>query len=345
MYIQKIYFILQVLFLLLFSTFSKAQYGQDFRQGNPDYPVPEPVALQALTANSPSLLFPATVRDLAFSINSSWINNEVIRSAGIEVAPFFITNSFNLSDYLSGRLIRVLLRTRISFSSEIFSGSGLRGALGFRWMLHDDADLRSDSAFQKALIQLGSENAGIEESCSELQGESESYYSCLTEGVSNLKDYQGKIDSLREALKTSLWNRSVFECAAAILYSSLSQKLAVRQYQFYFNFALPVSTFGQNIFGLSGWVGRSEDINAYQRRGSFIERFSLGDPSHRYFVEASFAAANKFKPDYRLGIGTYYGITNGFGIQLIGSLSLMDREWTGNEARINLIFGTREIHM
>jgi hypothetical protein len=329
----------------------QAQSNIDLRQGNADYPVPDPPALLALQGNSPSLLYPSTVRDLAISLNTNRTYNSTHTYAGIEFAPILIGNEIDLSEYLSGRLIRVLLRTRISVASEISKDMGFHGAIGLRWMLHDDADIRADSTFQKKLIEWGSRIKDLVIQCesTESKGTNE-YYSCITKAVGSQYSLQQKIDSLRNALKNKFWNKSVFEIAFAAVYRSSnsqsvnSNKLEIQRYNCYMNYAFPmIGTKGQIVFGASGWLGHNDYIFPYQRQGAVIGRFCYGNISERFFLETKYAAANKFRPDWNLGIGTIMHITNGFWVKSGVGVSLLQQNLIGTEAYLSFSFGTPEI--
>jgi hypothetical protein len=327
-----------------------AQYKSAIRQGNSDYPVPVPAALEALSGDNPSILYPGTVRSLSFSLNHKLENSRQLSAAGIEVAPFLIGNYSDLSKYLSGRLIRVLLRTRISIASTITENGSSYIALGFRWMLHDDADVRSDSVFQKALIALGNKNSIFVGNCiNTVTYDSSAYKICLSEKVSRQDYLQQKIDSLREAIKDSLWNKSVFEIAAAMLYSSfeqgsLSNSLRIRQYRFFFSGSLPfLGTNGQFVFGASGWLGFDNLISDYQRKGALIIRPVYGNLNERFFIETKLISANKYKPDITLGIGAMINVANGFWLGFGTGESLLKENQMISKTYLNFSYGTPEI--
>ncbi|MEO6045934.1 MAG: hypothetical protein ABIQ57_00525, partial [Candidatus Kapaibacterium sp.] len=134
--------------IALFAMTIHAQPALDIREGNADYPIPMPAAQIAVgSERGPLFMEPSTVRNSAFAAQHIWSNGAPQLSMGAEFAPLLIGDAVDLSEYLSGRLIRVLLRTRISVAAEINNGGAnnsgtMRAALGVRWMLHDDADLR-----------------------------------------------------------------------------------------------------------------------------------------------------------------------------------------------------------
>lgn len=328
-----------------------AQSNIDLLQGNADYPVPDPAAQIALGENPLSLLYPSTVRSLSISIASGWGKHRRITTAGAEFAPILIGNRIDQAEYLSGRLIRVLLRTRISFASEISPDKGFRGALGLRWMLHDDADIRADSTFQKQLIEWAGKISGLESSCKySSEYGTEEYYSCLAKSVSSRPDMRRRIDSLRNNLKNKFWNKSVFEIALAAVYkSSGSQEgnstgLLVQSYHGFMNLAFPMMDLnGQIVFGASGWLGHSDYLQSYQHQGVLITQFCYGNVSERFFCETKFAGADKFLPDWSLGLGVMMNIANGFWIKSGIASSLLQRSLIGTEAFIRFSFGTPEI--
>jgi len=346
-----------VLFCSVLVSRSPAQSARDLRQGNADYPVPFPVALQSLQDGLPSLLSPSTVRSLSFSFAASSsprplpdarqqrfplspqspMDRHVQTSAGIEVAPFLIGAGTDLADYLSGRMMRVLLRTRVSAAFVLTPGSGFTGAAALRWMLHDDADLRSDSIFQRTLSAWGTDPS--------LR---------LDPAV------QERIDSLRDALKDSLWNRSVFELAASGVFSSPggssshnasgvvsahgASGAAMHRYHGYFVGALPLhGSSAQILIGASGWLGTADGMPEYRRRGALVVRACAGGVSERIYIESGVTGAKGYRPDVSLGLGSMLRI--GRGIWLSGGIraSLNDRAWAGQQGFFNVSFGTPEL--
>ena len=344
-------FVVLILFLILVNK-TPAQYKSALNQGNADYPVPNPVALQAINDEVPSLLCPSTVRDMSIALNFANSAHQKSVTAGIEIAPFLAGNFIDMSEYLSGRLIRVLLRTRISIASMLDQQGDPRIALGFRWMLHDDADLRADSSFQRRLMLLAQNSPGIESNCAEkYQAGSAAFKNCLSEKVSSQLYTQTRIDSLRNLMKDSLWNKSVFEIAFAMLYKSSaddlnmqSRKLRIERYHFYVNGAIPMlKSSGQIIFGAGGWLGYDSYTPGYQRKGALIVRSVYGSIYERAFIDAKLVSTNKYKPDYIIGIGAMFNLANGLWIQSGFGESLLKRSWSGTDVNLNLIFGTPEL--
>lgn len=343
---------LAVLYLCAIAGRCMGQSARDLRQGNPDYPVPEPAALISIQDNTPSLLYPSTVRTLAFSVNTIYTNGRNITAAGMEFTPLLIGNNIDQSEYLSGRLIRVLLRTRISMAATLDQGNGFHAALGLKWMLHDDADPRADSLFQRTLIKFARSSASVMKQCGTvLPGDSASFKICLTEAVSRDYNFQARIDSLRDAMKDNLWNRSVFEVAVASVYNSNQidgsrTSLGIERYQGYFNIAMPVlERNGQIIIGFGGWTGREDLSQSYHQRGSIILRGTFGGPSERFFLESKCASANTFHPDWRAGLGSMLRVANGLWMETGLSLSLLETSWIGPEFYLRFSFGTPEIRM
>jgi len=292
----------------------------DIRLVAADYPVPIPAASSALQSEGgPLFLEPSTVRSAAFSSRGVWNGDAHHLSVGAEFAPFLLGDGTTLSDYLSGRLERVWLRTRVSFAMDLSDGSGFRSALGLRWMLHDDADLRADSTFAQTVARWGS------------QGRAPNF------------------DSLRDALKEIYWNRSVFEMALAATYQGTTDvdgraAVVVRQYHGFFSAGFPMlGRSGQIQFGASGWGGFDGEDTRYQRQGSLTFRSFYGAASERAFAGVRLVAANLYEPDYRLEIGGLLRIGNGFWLRPDVGASLRSRSRLGPEASITLSFGTPEV--
>jgi hypothetical protein len=331
-----------------------AQRAADLRQGNADYPVPDPAALHALQEETPSLLQPSTVRTLSVAMSASWTGTARRVMAGFECAPILLGDAVDLSSYLSGRLIRVLLRTRVSVATVLDGSDGFHGALGLRWMLHDDADLRSDSLFQTTLAAWGRAIPGVVSRCAGAGfSDPDASVACLTEGVSGTRAMQAAMDSLRDAMKGALWNRSVFELAVAAVYRSLgdgvatrSDAVGVRQYRVYANFAFPFAgSSGQLVFGASGLTGRGDDGTPYQRRGALTLRAVYGGVSERVFAETKMVAANGLQPGVCPALGAILRLANGCWLQSSVGVSLLARSWISPEATLRIGFGTPEIRL
>ncbi|MBL0175648.1 MAG: hypothetical protein IPP94_10355 [Ignavibacteria bacterium] len=341
--------------LLLFMCGSAiAQRAADLRQGNADYPVPDPAAMHALQEGAPSLLHPSSVRSLSLATSMSWTSTEPRVTAGFECAPLLLGDAVDLSSYLSGRLMRVLLRTRVSAAAVLNGSDGFHGALGLRWMLHDDADLRSDSLFQRTLAAWGRAIPELAAPCGGAGfSDNGDVMACLTEGVSGRRGMQAAIDSLRDAMKGSLWNRSVFELAVVAVYRSLgvdaatrSDALAVKQYHIHANCAFPLAgSSGQIIFGASGMTGRGDDGTPYQRQGALTVRALYGGVSERFFAETTFVAAHGLQPAFVPSLGAFLRVANGCWVQTSVGASLPGRSWISPEASLQLVFGTPEIRL
>jgi hypothetical protein len=340
-----------ILSLAALNTDVHAQFTKDIRQGNADYPLPTAAAIYALHEIDPPLLEPSTVRNVTASIRSIWTNSYSGASMGLEFAPLLIGNNVDLSDYLAGRLIRVLLRTRISVAATQLQDHSINSAVGLRFMLHDDADLRADSSFQKTLIHWAEQSADIVAECRAIAGpDTLRYRACLTEAISKSSSIQQKLDSLREVMKEKLWNGSVVELASAALYHTQNANIAggaltIRRYYAFIGAGFPMlGNSGQFMFGGSGWVGHSDTDPSYQREGSVIVRTYYGTASERFFIGAALCGASKFTRDFKCSVGGVLNITNGLWLQPAISTSLLKKNWTGTEAMLTLNFGTPEIH-
>lgn len=292
----------------------------DIRLVNSDYPVPTPAALCALQSEEgPLFLETSSARSATVATRGLWNNDAHHLAVGAEFAPFLLGDGTSLSEYLSGRLKRVLLRTRVSFAVDISGGSGFRSALGLRWMLHDDADLRADSLFAQTVTRWGSQRR------------------------------TPNFDSLRDALKDLYWNRSVFEMALAATYRSVTDAegeaaLVVGQYHGFFSAGFPMlGRSGQVQFGASGWGGFDGLEPRYQRQGALTFRSFYGSASERLFAGVRLVGANLSEPDYRLEVGGLLRLGNGFWIRPDLGASLLHRSQHGPEASITLSFGTPEI--
>jgi hypothetical protein len=299
-----------------------AQPPLDIRQGNIDYPVPLPAGLAALLSEEdPLFMEPSTVRNATVAMQGVRMGEATHVALGGEFAPFLIGSGVNLSDYLSGRLIRVLLRTRISFAVDLSEGTGFHSALGLRWMLHDDADLRADSLLLRALHGWEEGRWGTEPG----------------------------FDSLRAAFRELYWNRSVVEIAVAGAFRGRvggngTMALVARQYHGFLSAGFPAfGTSGQIQFGASGWTGFTPGESAYQRQGSLTLRLFYGTASERLFAGTRLVAGSLDIPDYRVELGGLVGVGNGFWLRPDLGASLLRHPSRGAEAGITLSFGTPEL--
>jgi hypothetical protein len=312
---------LLVLTVLVLGTSLRAQHPIDIREWNADYPVPTPLAIYSLTELDVPVIEPFTVRNLAVSVRKGWESSTERITGGFEVAPFLIGNNVDLSDYLSGRLMRVLLRTRISLAATTTEFGGARMALGFRWMLHDDADLRSDSLFQRALLSW------------RVAGDH------LPTVV-----MQERIDSLRQEMKEALWNRSVVELGGAYttgdefnndFYASLSGGFP------------DFGSSGQLMFGIAMLPSQGRSSSGPPTK--FAIRQYVGTSTERAYLEVSDNVEFGLRPDVRLMGGGVLRIANGFWLQ--AAVGVPFRRYSSGDVRtqaartfnLTLGFATPEI--
>lgn len=328
----------------------RAQYSIDLKQGNADYPVPVPAALYALHDGSPSYLEPLTVRNAAFAAEELCSFRGSRFSVGTEIAPLLLGNAIDLSHYLSGRIIRVLLRTRFSVGLTSLGANRFNTAFGLRWMAHDDADPRPDSLFEKTLIAWAQEDSNLILKNNDDIDENglKRYHSFLTKSISLKKSMQPKIDSLRDAMKVRLWNRSVFEVAIAAVYHSAPDSnntvpFLVRRYNAFLNAAFPLTRSSMFHFGASTQVGYDDDRMLYQRRGSLIVRIYYGAVTERAYGGFKFAATNVAVPDYRIEMGALLRIANGLWLRPEYSISANKHPYEASQGSITLSFGTPEM--
>lgn len=315
-------------------------------EGIIDYPIPIPSAIYPLQAGIPSVIEPTTVRNFAFSAVSNWGLNSPNRIIGAEVTPLLIGNETSLSTYLSSRLLRVVLRTRISFAMTFPQNNIYHSALGFRWMLHDDADLRADSVFQRALVHWASQYPDIQAQCAS-SGDASALTSCLTEHVSYRADIQKQIDSLRRVFKDTYWNRSVVEMAFVFGYKGFvngenESRFAIDQHFLSLAAAFPFcGTSGQVLFGGNAQAGYFSD-NVYRHRATLSVRGYYGSARERMFLEVGETFTSYVKPETRLCIGGVTRIANGLWLQANVGAPLQAN--SSPIAAVTLSFGTPEIH-
>jgi hypothetical protein len=287
----------------------------DIRLLNADYPVPLPAALVALDDGAPDLLEPYTVRYASAAARAMTAGAGSF-AFGAEVAPLLVGNAVDLATYLSSRPLRVLLRTRVSFAAESVDGGGVRSAFGLRWMLHDDADLRADSSFSRAIDRIAPEHRAA------------------------------AYDSLRDALKDLLWNRSVFEIAAAATYrtgAAGEPALAVTGYRAYFGCGFPiVGASDQLQAGIAYARVPHDDVAGTDVVGLFA-RMLYGSPSERAFAGLNLDVSDASAPEYRVQIGLLLRIANGVWLRPDVGGSLGVHAARSFQARLVLSLGTPEL--
>jgi len=293
-----------------------AQSHRDFILGNANYAVPNPAALQILQSDPEQLLRPSTVRSLALSIgedfNASSTGNNSVAAFGGEFAPLLCGET--LSDYLSGRWHRVLVRMRISGAFSVDQNNQTHGAIGIRMMFHDDADLRADSSFARRLASSDQSPTAI--------------------------------DSIRTSMKQQLWNRTVAEGAAAIAVGhelNNSGPLAAERYALWFSGAVPTcGNTGQLAFGISGLLERDALFSMTTKIGALSARYYHGSYSSKLFAEGRWTATSASSPNIFSGIGGEINITNGFWIDGVAGATLMraaSPEW---QFQLTLKYATQE---
>jgi hypothetical protein len=209
-------------------------------------------------------------------------------------------------------------------------------------MFHDDADIRSDSIFERTLVSWGISDSEIINQC-----RSSSDRSCLTESVALDHRWQKKLDSLRKSLMDSLWNQPVIETAFVISYHSndVNGEVAAGhhrkiRYHAFVSGGLPfMGSSGQLVGGLSGWKDNESDL-----QGSFTFRTYYGSVFERFYGELIWIDGNRFRMDLRGGLGTVLRLGNGSWIQIGITVSVLNRHSIGSEAYLKLSFATPEVH-
>jgi len=301
------------------ATLDGAGQATPLRLAVADYPVPVPVALMAFDIDGgPMTIEPSGVRNAAVAAHARWDGATHRMRVGMEVAPLLIGGGVSLEEFLSGRLLRLLTRPRISFAVETVPGTGFHTALGLRWMLHDDADLRADSTLLRALAAVAP------------------------------ADRAALLDSLRPALKEALWNRSVYELALAATWrghmTDDGSALPLTGYHYFVVAAFPV-------LGTSGQVQAAASLQHQSLgpslsdllEGSLTARMVYGSATERLFVGLRLDADRRMPPDHRVEIGGQLRLGNGIWLRPDIGFSLAGHSPNGPVATLTLLVGTPEV--
>ena len=128
---------------------------------DPDFAIPESPAFQMIDTSGTRILRPATVRELAVeasNFTSGGSSFAIPRNFAMEVAPVRLIARGTLnSDSIAAknRVEESLYRLRLSVATKSTGTGGSNGpmaaAIGVRWNLRDDADLRTTTARNQAM--------------------------------------------------------------------------------------------------------------------------------------------------------------------------------------------------
>jgi hypothetical protein len=289
------------------------------RLANADYPVPVPVAIHAYDIDGgPMTLEGSSVRNAGFTIRAAFDGITERTRVGMELAPLLIGGGISLEEYLSSRLLRLLIRPRISFGVELSNDNAFYPSLGLRWMLHDDADLRADSTMLALL-------AGVSPG-----------------------DRAAAVDSARAALKEELWNRSVYELAVAGSWRSVRAddgRVVLHPTGYY-----GAIVAGFPMLGTSGQLQASTScfwtplpphlFDLFE--ASLTTRAYYGTASERLFVGLRLDADRHAPVDYRLELGGQLRVANGFWLRPDIGWSIGGGARVGPAASLTMSFGTPE---
>lgn len=241
MRLRHLYRISGIAFIVVVARFAAAQSASSVGSAETfrgDYAVPESPAATMLTLDESKLLRPATARALATSLSSATGDLSFIpRTISVEFSPGLLKDGAHLTaQEYSGD--KYWYRTRFSIAAKRDSGAKARSqvAAAVRLGLQDNSDLRTNKAFQKAILALTdfkrdsmllvdtrAAALGLKVTARDsLSQNDQATLATIERGVAAELSTRAKAvrDSVKRAREQSLWAVDVLDVAAGIRASS-----------------------------------------------------------------------------------------------------------------------------
>jgi hypothetical protein len=277
-----------------------------------NYAIPDAPAFELLQVEPGSILRPQSARELGLAV-ASFVNEDgsitLPRAFAVEFSPGLLTaqEHLTLRDYTRARF---LYRLRVSAAAlRDSAGDGpTRVALGLRFTLADEADLRTDTAYAKG------------QQVTELTGQILAVYTEArrrvgpTADLALTPDEEEQIaainDEIRRRWAERYWNADVTDVAIAARLAAVdSTGAGVRTdaFSLWGTLAKGVGHWGQLLVGLRAGAERAEGEDSYRGSGSIASRFYGGSNRLKGYAEIQGSLQEDSKADFLFTSGLEFG--------------------------------------
>jgi hypothetical protein len=293
---------------------SNSPFTKDYKV---DFAIPDAPAFKLLEVNQSAILRPQTVKALAVAVSGFRGQNNtfvVPREFAVEASPALL---------IGGRLLPVatynqkkaLYATRVSGATRRDSAGRSQLALGLRYSLVDEQDLRTDTAFvsDQQVTPLTRRMVDVYRAARRRIGPLDDQGNPLPIVLN--EEEQKQIDSLNTEIKrifaARYWNAKSAEVAfgaRASTLDSLARDPKFDELAAWATYAHPLAKMGQLLLGVK--LGSARDTtNAWERSNAIAGRLYIGSNEAKLFGEAQQAISpGRVTADWLLNGGVEFRI-------------------------------------
>jgi len=346
-----------IILLLMSSLFVEYIYSQNnaidstlIKYLRVDYAIPDQPAFKLLGTNPSDILRPSNTNELS-AISSSFMEGSSIvipKSFSLEVAPMLLakSNKLTLSDYIDKKF---LYRAKVSVGTQkslVDTVEKYKIALGFRFTLIDNSDLKTNKNYINQIFDITAEKTEWENiykieylkivnktildyiENKALQDSVQNYIDKKITEKFNENYFDDRLEKLKEKFKQDTWNADKWDVALAFLTESpdsLAKNIQFTGVGVWTTYAHGFKNWGQLLIGASyNYLSFDSLIVATSK----IENFSnhkLSVASRLYFGSNNFKGFLEGQFDYRslntsnnalINLGTEMNIYDGIWINL-----------------------------
>jgi len=319
------------------------------------FAVPDAPAFELIKGEPGAIMRPSSTREFAITIA------DVLRSGGIlpsafaaEFSPYLVARGsrLTLSEFRQSALSRALYRIRVSVASqrnELTSGQ-TRVAVGMRWTLMDQADLRLDQRYLSSLFGYADSVASLAMHIrDEIRGprpffrSAEDSLGAEARIQAEIRNLDSSIVATRNRAKDENWRKPIVEVGIAWGGSS-GDSVGVRgivasDLGAWFVAAGGLGPTAQWVAGAQLRLARDERGRLRQFEGPVGVRVYLGENVYKIFTHAEAEWLRSASDRYLLEAGGETHLTGGIWVDAGAGV-----EWLGGKPRLfsrfNLRFGT-----
>lgn len=243
-----------ILFLLVCIFSSRAQNPETIGQNKLNFAVPDLPAFKALGSEPSNILRPSTPESFSLIVSQFYNGDNISMPANFaaEIAPWILakSNKITLADYHEHD---ILYSTRVSLGTSRDSLNRYNFAVGLRFSIIDEGDLKNDEDFLKLLFdklanhldkknELRLQYMIDNQLTPEAYEANKEYYEQEIEKMmpGNIDD---EIDAMKKAYKEVYWNREKLDIAIATVgYStdSVGSNIGFKSFDGWISYALPI---------------------------------------------------------------------------------------------------------